>query len=1175
MKGAARRSSLAVLVVLCGAVLALAGANRAETGIYNPIPADASGDPQDAFVDDDYLFAYVTSDIKGGRICIVNASGAGDCDSPAWGDTNAIVGIGTVFTLIENPTLHVGTWRLRTENSLGEQTGLSQPFTVRACPECKREVAAEVAQEFKNRFRGMQLAADGYCFYQGASEVVQEARGIVGEMTAAHGNVLGLKKRHDEYRAGKKSFVATTVPVLAGFVPISFPAVPGLVNPGEEKAKEILKALVCALDKMWDDIALDPPDPAFDQVQQPTFSAIDPLGSAQSDALALSVDRQTGFSLAILKALERYQGALAAGNQAGVHRQSRALSEYTRDLIDELRSGADALRAYATRIDTLPEFSRPVLPTTLARSTLATIYARVRADGFTASELAELTSQGYSAEEIAAIRTHFDLDPAAAQVGVTLGAASRAFATTLEQAIPTLDAFQREAAAVADRTNVPPVASFNATPDFGPAPLTVRFTSTSTSPDSDPLTTTWGFGDFGSGSGTSVSHTYQQNGTFVATLKVCDAIVCSSTSKIITVGPVEPANQPPVALDDTVSAQVGQAATFTVLANDSDADGDPLKITGVTDPPHGSVGCFITCSYSSDPNYTGPDSFEYTIVDGKGGADTATVSVTVTALANRAPIALSDALATSQGVAASLNVLANDSDADGDSLTVASASFTGPGGVSCLPTGICTFTPAAGFAGTTVFSYTISDGRGATANSFVRVTVNPTAPPPNQPPVAVDDSVTLTSGESSASFNVLANDSDANGDAVYLTGIAGTPAGTLTCSSSGACTYTPQNSFAGDTGFTYSIADGRGGTDSASVAITVVGGGARPVAALVMSVTSGSVPANVFFDASASHDPDGDVVSWVWDFGDGSQASGPEVSHTYVEPGFPHKGTLTVTDDDGLTATLGFEFAARAAAPLPDLPLCGDQDDPQTPIIVNCPDYGPVRDVQLYRVEGTGDVDVTFDFVFREAAFNNELAVVPVDDAAGTIDGRLPESLVRERAGQDVDVSGRDVPHVCDRPRHDGRQRGGAEPSERVPVRTPSLLQYGRTKPRRGRSHDGLHALGRRPQSVRVGGPLRRRRRLQRHRLHRRRGSSSPQPGRRDEDRGRPLDGRRPDERLHGVGFERGGRSGHARIDRGHPACRVCVRRGFHERRDDRGPDDHRHEAHLDRPVHRPAWRDH
>ena len=91
------------------------------------------------------------------------------------------------------------------------------------------------------------------------------------------------------------------------------------------------------------------------------------------------------------------------------------------------------------------------------------------------------------------------------------------------------------------------------------------------------------------------------------------------------------ANSAPNAVDDTLVTGQGGAAAVNVLVNDSDPNNDPLSVTTFTQGAHGQVACEPDgdCTYTPEAGFVGSDSFQYTISDGSGGVDTATVHVTV------------------------------------------------------------------------------------------------------------------------------------------------------------------------------------------------------------------------------------------------------------------------------------------------------------------------------------------------------------------------------------------------------------------------------------------------------------------------------------------------------------------------------------------------------------------
>ena len=92
-------------------------------------------------------------------------------------------------------------------------------------------------------------------------------------------------------------------------------------------------------------------------------------------------------------------------------------------------------------------------------------------------------------------------------------------------------------------------------------------------------------------------------------------------------------NTPPVALDDSATTEEDETASVTVLANDSDADGDVLALASVADPAHGSASISgTTVVYSPDVDFVGTDAVVYAVGDGRGGEDSATLTVTVVAV---------------------------------------------------------------------------------------------------------------------------------------------------------------------------------------------------------------------------------------------------------------------------------------------------------------------------------------------------------------------------------------------------------------------------------------------------------------------------------------------------------------------------------------------------------------
>ncbi len=339
------------------------------------------------------------------------------------------------------------------------------------------------------------------------------------------------------------------------------------------------------------------------------------------------------------------------------------------------------------------------------------------------------------------------------------------------------------------------------------------------------------------------------NGTDTFTYTVSDGNGGSATGTVtITVNPV---NDPPVANADGYSVAEDVVlivpAVLGVGANDSDVEGDTLTFAVDTAPANGAVtlnpdGSF---SYLPNPDFNGTDSFTYIASDGNGGTATATVTIDVGPV-NDPPSAADDGYNVTEDVAlvvpSFLGVLANDSDVDGDSLTAVVVTGASNGTVSLNADGSFVYTPDANFSGTDSFVYQVSDGNGGTDSATVVLNVSAL----NTTPVATDDA--FATDEDSpltvpAGSGVLANDSDGDGDGLFVTGVTGGPAnGSVVMNADGSFTYTPDADFNGTDSFSYAISDGRGGTDTATVTVTVDPVNDVPVAQDDPVVTVESLP---------------------------------------------------------------------------------------------------------------------------------------------------------------------------------------------------------------------------------------------------------------------------------------------------------------------------------------------
>ncbi|SEU22298.1 Ig-like domain-containing protein [Stigmatella erecta] len=451
-------------------------------------------------------------------------------------------------------------------------------------------------------------------------------------------------------------------------------------------------------------------------------------------------------------------------------------------------------------------------------------------------------------------------------------------------------------------------------------------------------------------------------GTDTFTYTISDGNGGTDTATVtVTVNP--PANNPPVANDDSLSVGANSGGTVVnVLANDTDPEGSPLTVTAVTQPPNGTVtlvGGVVT--YTPNPGFSGTDTFTYTVSDGNGGTDTATVTVTVAPPGNVPPTAVDDSISVPGSSGGTVvPVLANDTDPDtGNTLTVTAVTQP-PNGTVTLVGGVVTYTPNPGFVGTDTFTYTISDGQGGTDTATVTVTVG------NNPPVANDDAVTVGAGSTGTVVDVLGNDTTApdTGETLTVTAVTQPANGTVTLVN-GVVTYTPNPGFTGTDTFTYTVTDSHGGTDTATVTVTVAN--TPPVAtddAVTVGVNSGGTVVDVLANDS---DPDGSplTVTAVTQPANGTVTLVNGVVTYTPNPGFTGTDTFTYTVSDG---NGGFDTATVTVTVANTPPVANDDavtvvvdSGPVTvPVLANDTDADPgtVLTVTEYTQPANGTVTI-------------------------------------------------------------------------------------------------------------------------------------------------------------------------------------------------------------------------
>ena len=338
---------------------------------------------------------------------------------------------------------------------------------------------------------------------------------------------------------------------------------------------------------------------------------------------------------------------------------------------------------------------------------------------------------------------------------------------------------------------------------------------------------------------------------------------------------VEEVNDRPVAQDDAATTFEDNAVGINALANDTDGDGDPLTLRLVTPPQHGTATLATNGTpddpsddlFTYDPNddFNGSDAFTYEISDGRGGLDTAQVTITVTPVADAPRFTSTAPKAATEDQPYTYPITTTD--ADGDALTISAP--TKPDWLTLTDGGDGTATlsgtPTDTDLGPHAVELDVTDGSNTARQSFILTVSNV-----NDVPVAADDAAT-TAEDTAIEIDVRSNDTDGDGDALTVTQASSASHGTTAVQPAGTVRYTPHPNYHGPDSFTYTVSDGNGGFGQATVTVTVTPTPDAPTAPPLRTPTNGA-SVEVSGDPAAlleihwgmATDADGDTVRYVW-----------------------------------------------------------------------------------------------------------------------------------------------------------------------------------------------------------------------------------------------------------------------------------------------------------------------
>lgn len=367
-----------------------------------------------------------------------------------------------------------------------------------------------------------------------------------------------------------------------------------------------------------------------------------------------------------------------------------------------------------------------------------------------------------------------------------------------------------------------------------------------------------------------------------------------------------------------LTAHAARNVSFTWNANPEAVDGYKLYYkVGTSGPPYNGTGAAEGSSPVATGNVTSftlhglseTETYYFVLTAYKGTLEssyTQEVILAPVAAGNILPIASDASFSTSENSNLSATLSAIDPDGDPLTYTIIRNGSLGRAVISNPSTGAFTYTPFPGVSGNDAFSFKANDGTGDSNTATVNILITAL----NKPPTAViSSSASVGEAPLLVRFDGTAS-ADSDGTITSYTwdfGDGKTAAGAVVSHTySAAGTYSAK----------LTVTDNSNNRAFATTPIVVTAAGnLPPLPVISVSSADGPIPLPVTFDATGSYDPDGSIVSYSWNFDDGTTAAGSSVNHVFTKTGI-YNVILRVTDNQGASSPLAYTITAQAESTL-------------------------------------------------------------------------------------------------------------------------------------------------------------------------------------------------------------------------------------------------------------------